>query len=283
MAAVASYLDARAQGGLWLVRMEDLDTDRNQSGAADSILRDLDAFGLHWDGEVAYQSRRLDLYRHALDQLQARGLVYPCTCSRKEIADSAVRAGDPKGQRYPGTCANGCDPAKAARSYRVRVSRESSGEAICFVDRWQGQVCQNVAQEIGDFVVKRADGPFAYQLAVVVDDAAQGVTDVVRGADLLDATPRQIHLQRLLGYPTPRYLHIPVVVDSQGFKLSKQTGATAVNRDRAAAELARAIRFLGLDVAETVSVGDMLQSATQAWARRCLTDGGTPACSVPIS
>jgi glutamyl-Q tRNA(Asp) synthetase len=209
VAAVASYLDARAHGGEWLVRMEDVDKPREMAGAADSILSDLEFFGFRWDGPVMYQSQRTEAYRDALEQLKSAGVIYPCGCSRKEI----------EGEQYPGTCANGLPPGKVARAWRVR------GE--------------------GDFVVLRADGFFAYQLAVVVDDAAQGITHVVRGADLLDSTPRQNHLQRLLGYPVPHYTHVPVVLAADGQKLSKQTGAAALDRGRAGILLVEALTFLG--------------------------------------
>ncbi len=207
VAALASYLDARAHGGEWLVRMEDVDRPREMPGAADAILADLEFFGFQWDGPVMYQSQRTDAYREALEQLKAADAVYPCGCSRKEI----------EGDQYPGTCSHGLPPGKVARAWRVR------GE--------------------GDFVVLRADGCCAYQLAVVVDDAAQCITDVVRGADLLDSTPRQNHLQRLLGYPLPRYRHVPVVLAADGQKLSKQTGAAALDRGRAGSLLWEALEF----------------------------------------
>ena len=215
VAAVASYLDARAHQGEWLVRMEDVDVPRTVAGAADTILRDLEHFGFRWDGPVMYQSQRTEAYRDALERLRVAGLVYPCGCSRKEI----------EGERYPGTCAQGLPPGKVARAWRVRVSGE-------------------LTETVGDFVLLRADGFFAYQLAVVVDDAAQGITDVVRGADLLDSTPRQIYLQGLLGYPTPRYMHVPVVLAADGQKLSKQTGAEALDRDKTPELLWAALAFL---------------------------------------
>ncbi len=241
VAAAASYLDARAQGGSWLVRMEDLDTDREQPGAASAILAGLERFGFEWDGEVLYQSRRTEIYRAALARLQAAGCVYPCACSRKEIADSALRSGRQDAQRYPGTCAQGIPAGRSPRSWRVRTD----GQGIAFDDRLQGAQQMNLREETGDFVVFRADGLFAYHLAVVMDDAAQQVTDIVRGADLLDSTPRQIHLQRLLGLPEPRYLHIPAAVDAQGNKLSKQTRAPALDHERAGPLLCAALRFLG--------------------------------------
>lgn len=239
VAATASYLDARAQGGEWLLRIEDIDTPRNVAGAVEAILQALEACGFEWDGAVTFQSQRLGLYRDALAVLRARGALYGCACSRREIADSAL---SPDGsRRYPGTCRRGLPEGRAARAFRVPVTPG----AICFDDRLQGRICQDLAQQVGDFVVFRADGLVAYQLAVVVDDAEQGVSDVVRGADLLDSTPRQIHLQRLLGLPTPRYLHLPVAVDAAGEKLSKQTMAAPIDIARPQAALVAGLAFLG--------------------------------------
>ena len=217
VAALASWLDARAAEGRWLVRIEDLDPPRAVPGAADEILRTLDRLGLGWDGPVLYQSRRSASYEAALESLD----TYWCGCTRREIADSSIGRATDGAQIYPGTCRTGLAPGKTPRALRLRTG----GEEIAFTDRVQGPQRQILEREIGDFVLLRADGQFAYQLAVVVDDAEQGVTDVVRGADLLDSTPRQIFLQRLLGYPMPRYLHVPAAVNQAGEKLSKQTGA----------------------------------------------------------
>jgi glutamyl-Q tRNA(Asp) synthetase len=207
--------------------MEDLDKPREQPGAAESILSDLEYFGFEWNGPVMFQSRRTGAYQAALGQLKEKGLIYPCGCSRKEIADSSV--GTFNGElRYPGTCANGLSSGKTPRAWRVRVNEE-------------------LAKTVGDFILLRADGIFAYQLAVVVDDAEQGITDVVRGADLLDSTPRQIYLQQCLGYPTPNYRHVPVVLAPDGQKLSKQTGAQALDRKRAGSLLWEAFTFLKLN------------------------------------
>ena len=222
VAAVASYLDAKANRGRWLVRIEDVDEPRSVPGAADGILRTLDALALEWDGEVVYQSLRKPHYRAALDQLQSTRQAYPCACTRREIADSAVHGID--GPVYPGACRKGLAPGRAARALRVRTHNEP----ITFTDAIQGKVTQRLETDTGDFVVSRADGYAAYQLAVVVDDHLQGITHVVRGADLLDSTPRQIHLQHLLGYLTPQYAHVPVAVNAQGEKLSKQTYAAPV-------------------------------------------------------
>jgi glutamyl-Q tRNA(Asp) synthetase len=235
VAALASWLEARAAGGKWLVRIEDLDAPRARKGATSAILRWLEAAGLAWDGPILYQSARREHYRAALERLERAGLTYWCGCTRKEMADSALSI---DGARiYPGTCRGGLAPGKLRRAVRLRTSPEP----IEFTDRVQGRIVQSVEREVGDFVLFRADGLYAYQLAVVVDDAEQGVTDVVRGADLLDSTARQILLQRLLGVPTPRYLHVPVAVNAAGEKLSKQTGARAVEPG----DLPRALAFLG--------------------------------------
>ena len=247
VAALASWLDARAAGGRWLVRLEDLDAPRTQPGAADSILGTLAALGLHWDGPVLQQSQRAPVYQRALARLKKQ--TYWCGCTRREIADSSLGIAADGAQIYPGTCRSGLACGKSQRALRLRTTPE----AVSYVDRVQGPRRQNVEQEIGDFVLLRADGQFAYQLAVVVDDAEQGVTHVVRGADLLDSTPRQIYLQRLLGYSTPRYLHVPAAVNAAGEKLSKQTGAKAVQAN----QLRRALAFLGQaetdDLAEAVT------------------------------
>jgi glutamyl-Q tRNA(Asp) synthetase len=236
VAALASYMEARSAKGKWLLRMEDLDKPREQRGAADAILRALDAFGLHWDGAVEYQSRRGSLYRDALDRLKAH--TYPCGCTRREIADSTLAI---DGARiYGGNCRGGLAPGKTARTIRIRAEGQ-----ISFIDRVQSAQTQHLERDVGDFVLWRADGQFAYQLAVVVDDAEQGITDVVRGADLLDSTARQIYLQQRLGYPVPNYLHVPVAVDAAGEKLSKQTGAEAVDPARRGDALRRALAFLG--------------------------------------
>lgn len=244
VAALGSYLDARAAGGEWLLRIEDVDQPRTVAGASDAILRTLDACGFEWDGEVLVQSRRLDLYHAALTRLQLAGDVYPCACSRREVAAVATRRSVDGGLVYPGTCRNGVPAGRAAAAWRMRVP-DGEGARMAFVDRVQGPQTQDLARDVGDFVLLRADGQFAYQLAVVVDDALQGITDVVRGADLLDSTPRQHWLQQRLGAPTPRYAHLPVVTNAQGEKLSKQTLAAAVDASQGSAVLARALSFLG--------------------------------------
>ncbi len=241
VAAVGSFLEARRHGGRWLVRMEDLDPPREVPGAADDILRTLDALGLHWDGEVLYQSRRHEAYAEALARLQAGGRLYGCACSRREVAEASAAAGRPG--VYPGTCRNGVPGGRAPRALRLRVD----GETVGFADGIQGRVTVALAETVGDFVVRRADGLFAYHLAVVVDDAAQGVTQVVRGADLLGCTPAQIRLQNLLGLPVPAYAHLPVAVNAAGEKLSKQTGARPVDTARPGVVLVQALDFLGQD------------------------------------
>jgi glutamyl-Q tRNA(Asp) synthetase len=258
-AAVASWLDARAQGGEWRVRIEDVDATRTVPGADDAILRSLEAFGLTWDGEVEWQGAHLDRYDRALAQLRGAGLVYRCRCSRREIADTGMRGIE--GAIYPGTCrALGLDAATDGAD-RLRVP----AGAIAFDDRVQGLMVQDVAREIGDFVLKRRDGLHAYQLAVVVDDAEQGITDVVRGADLLQSTPRQIVLQRLLGHPTPRYLHIPAATTAQGEKLSKQTLAPAVDDALPAPQLLAALGFLGQPLPASRIPAEMLMEAASRW------------------
>ena len=245
--AIGSYLEAKKHNGVWLVRMEDLDTPRTVLGAADDILRTLERFGLHWNGEVIYQSQRSAAYADALHELQNSGMAYPCACSRKEIADSALHGIE--GQIYPGTCRNGIPAGRQARAWRVRTDRTPSNfplipSPVEFDDELQGRIVQNLENEVGDFVVKRADGLFAYQLAVAVDDAFQDITHVVRGADLLNSTPRQIYLQRLLGLPTPHYMHLPIAVNAQGEKLGKQTLAAPVDADNPVAMLLRTLAFL---------------------------------------
>jgi glutamyl-Q tRNA(Asp) synthetase len=258
VAALGSYLDAKHHHGTWLVRMEDLDTPRTAPGAADNILRTLERFGLHWDGEVIYQSQRSLAYDTALHQLQALNAVYPCACTRKEVADSAMLGID--GQIYPGTCRNGISPGREGRSWRVLTDKQT----IEFTDALQGTISQHLESEIGDFIAKRADGLFAYQLAVVVDDAAQGITHVVRGCDLLVSTPRQIYLQRLLNLDSPHYLHLPVAINAQGEKLSKQTLAPALTHSNPAATILQALHFL--QQAPPTALSDADVTAILDWA-----------------
>lgn len=242
VAALASFCEAHQQKGHWLVRMEDLDQPREVKGAADLILKQLEAFGFSWDGEVIYQSQRQEAYAAALELLSERAQIYPCTCTRKEILDSSTQTGI-EGVIYPGTCLLHPIKANAPVAWRIR----SPAETICFNDAIQGRVCQHLSTQIGDFILKRADGLFAYQLAVTVDDAAQQITHIVRGADLLDSTPRQIFLQQRLGYNQPAYAHVPVACNSDGEKLSKQTLATALDIKHASRHLWQALMFLGQD------------------------------------
>lgn len=239
VAAVGSYLDARAAGGEWLLRMEDVDEPRAVPGAADEIPFALERLGFSWDGEIIHQSRRKTHYRAAFERLRLDGSVFACACSRREVADSAL--GPDGAPRYPGTCRNGLPHGREARAWRLKVEPG----LVCFDDALQGRICQDLAAEVGDFVVLRADGYFAYQLAVVVDDADQGVTHVVRGADLIDSTPRQICLQRRLGLARPAYLHLPAALNAAGEKLSKQTRARPIHGDRPQAALVAALEFLG--------------------------------------
>ncbi len=264
-AALASWLDARACSGRWLVRIEDVDAPRTVASADECILAQLRALGLHWDGEVVWQSRRGDLYQRAFDSLAARGLVYGCGCTRRDIADSLSGAGMDGERPYPGTCRNGLASGRQARAWRVRVLPGIEH----FDDRWRGPQEQDVACAVGDFVLKRADGLWAYQLAVVVDDAEQGVTDVVRGADLLGSTARQRVLGRLLGLPLPRVMHVPLVVDPvTGLKMSKQNHAQAVGTDKPVSALDAAWRSLGFSALPAPDVPAFLAAATARWARR---------------
>ena len=268
MTAVGSYLEARCRGGEWWVRMEDLDPPREMPGAADDILRTLEAFGFEWDGEVVYQSQRHHLYQAALQQLIDSGHVYPCSCSRKEITSIARRGVD--GHVYPGWCRDGCRKQREHHAWRLRVD----DTPVSFVDRLQGVYQQNLAHEIGDFVLLRADGFWAYQLAVVVDDAEQGMSDIVRGADLLVSTPRQIHIQRCLGLPTPGYCHLPLLVNAAGEKLSKQTLAPAIDRAAVAKELRLALCRLGhIPPAECQSAKELWQWACANWSLAAVPAG----------
>ncbi|MDO8926054.1 MAG: tRNA glutamyl-Q(34) synthetase GluQRS [Sideroxyarcus sp.] len=240
IAAVGSYLDAKHHHGTWLVRMEDLDTPRCVPGAAENILRTLELFGLHSDEPVIYQSHRTAAYEEALHQLQNSGAAYPCCCTRKEIADSALHGIE--GFVYPGTCRNGMAHQRVTPAWRVRTDLDPS--PVEFNDVLQDRISQNLVNEIGDFVVKRADGLFAYQLAVVADDAFQNITHIVRGADLLASTPRQLYLQQLLALPVPHYMHLPIAVNQAGEKLSKQTLAAPVDASQPVTTLLRVLGFL---------------------------------------
>lgn len=253
VAALASWLDARFHRGRWLVRIEDVDGPRCSPAHTSTILEQLRGLGLDWDGELVYQSERGALYRQALEELTSRGWAYPCGCTRKQVPGI-----------YPGTCAAGLQ-GKTARSTRLRTRQGEEEIVLDWHDRWLGPQRQNLTREVGDFVLHRADGVWAYQLAVVVDDAEQQVTHVVRGQDLVDNTPRQLHLQRLLGYPQPRYLHTPLVLAADGQKLSKQTGATALDLSDPVGALQRAARVLGLPAIQADTPAAWLEQATRAW------------------
>ncbi len=261
VAAVGSYLEARSRGGEWLVRIEDIDPPREKKGAADEILRTLEAFGLAWDGTVLRQSGRLEAYADAARDLLARDLAYPCNCSRKEIADSGILGIE--GPVYPGHCRNRGKAERSNSALRVKTD----GIAISFHDRIAGNLTQKLDTDIGDYVIRRRDGLTAYQLAVVVDDAFQGITHVVRGADLLLSTPRQIYLQRLLGLSEPNYAHLPVVLDEDGRKMSKQSHARPVENHDPLPALLDAYLFLGQSLPEEQPSGvdEFWQWATAHW------------------
>ena len=267
VAALCSWLDARAHGGQWLVRIEDVDEPRCRPHWADEILRTLARLGLEWDGPVLRQNARKEAYREALERLKGAGLAYPCACTRREAA----------GGRYPGRCRAGLPPGAAARSWRFLVD----GGRVGFHDRWHGWYEQDVASEAGDFILLRADGCFSYQLAVVVDDAWQQVTHVVRGADLLESTPRQILLGQALGYERPAYLHHPVATAADGRKLSKQNRAPALDPAQDAENVRAALAFLGLDAPQGEPPRELLAWAVSAWGARwraaASLKGGQPA------
>lgn len=266
LTALASHCEVKSQGGSWLVRMEDVDEPRCDAASASGILATLEAHGLAWDGPVVVQSERKALYAAALERLQHAGAVYPCTCSRKDL-EGLIRRNGMGEWIYPGTCRTGeAKPHASQRAWRFRTG-SADGE-VSFEDGHYGVLSEDVAREVGDFVVKRADGYFAYQLAVVVDDFEQGMTHVVRGSDLLHATPRQIMLQRALGFPTPRYLHIPVATNGAGEKLSKQTKAPPLDPRHASETLVRALVALGQEVpagAARLAPRALVEEAIRRW------------------
>lgn len=253
LAAVASWVDARAAGGQWLLRIEDVDTTRIQAGAIGHFFRSLEHFGLLWDGEVVYQSQRTELYQHALEQLQQQQDIFWCTCTRSELARTGSAV-------YPGTCRPHLQPRPQAAA-RLRVPAPCQ---IHFHDAVFGNLNEDLAQTVGDFVLFRRDGLFAYQLAVVVDDALQGITHIVRGADLLDNTARQIYLQQRLQLPTPAYCHLPLVTNHLGEKLSKQSGATALTFDEPGPYLWRVLSLLGQQPPNELQFAD--KGTVLAWA-----------------
>ncbi|WP_337998546.1 tRNA glutamyl-Q(34) synthetase GluQRS [Methylomonas methanica] len=258
--ALASYLDARRHRGQWLLRIDDLDTPRNVSGATDAILRCLNRFDLHWDGNVYYQSRQSDSYAETLERLRQQRWLYACRCSRKALAGTPV---------YPGRCRDAGFPIDAASAWRLSVSDLS----IRFQDALQGWIDENPALEHGDFIVRRKDGIVAYQFAVVIDDFRQQVNHVVRGVDLLDSTSKQRYLQNLLGYPEPHYMHLPVIVDSDGNKLSKQTLAAPVDDAQPSATLFSLLQLLRQNpplILRKATVSEQLDWAIAHWNPRTL-------------
>ncbi len=258
--AMASFLDARAHGGKWLLRIEDIDTPRVVEGADTFIMHQLRALGMHWDESPVWQSARLPIYQAAFEQLQAQQRVYGCACTRKELT----------GGPYPGTCRNGLAPGLHARAWRLRVPAPPDS-VVHFVDRWQGPQSQDVAQEVGDFILRRADGLWAYQFVVVVDDGLQGITDIVRGTDLLDSTARQRVLAGLLGYTAPRVMHVPLLCDQTGRKLSKQNHAPALDLDHPLDILFRAWRRLGFSQFPADNIETFWARALPIWCKRyCL-------------
>ena len=259
VAAIASYLQAKANAGKWLLRIEDIDPPREQPGATDSILEALERYGFEWDGDTIYQSRSHDLHVAALHELLQRKLAYPCGCSRRDLSDQPR---GPLGVIYPGTCRQGCDAQETA----IRLLTDD--KPITFEDALQGTQTQRLESESGDFVIRRRDGLIAYQLAVVVDDEAQQISEVVRGIDIMDSTARQIRLQRLLGYPTPRYMHIPIITHANGDKLSKLTGAQAIPLHDVCATLAAALRALQQEPPEDLEkapLQDIWNWAVENW------------------
>ena len=271
VAAVGSYYLARKEGGLWLLRMEDLDAPRVVPGAADDIMRTLDACGLHWDGDIVWQSQRGDAYQRALDKLRESGRLFACSCSRKEVIASAPHAGE-EGPVYAGTCRRGLLPGRKPRSFRLQVPED----LVCFTDGVYGSVQQVLSRSVGDFVLRRADGLFAYQLAVVVDDSDSGVTQVVRGADLLLSTPRQIYLHACLGTASPTYYHLPLAVDAQGEKISKRHGPISVRHKALGCGLLQEVlRFLGQSVPKELALAPAHE--VLRWAECCFDQHKIPA------
>ncbi len=280
VAALGSYLIAKRAGGLWLLRMEDLDLPRVVPGIADDMMATLEKLGFKWDGEVLYQSRRTEYYRAAARELQQKGLAYACGCTRKEIAEiaSAPHEGE---LVYPGICREGLPAEKVERALRVKVY----DEVISFEDGIMGRYSQHLSASCGDFVIHRADGPYAYHLAVVVDDAASGVNQVVRGSDLLASTPRQIYLQRIFGFPTPDYYHLPLVTGPDGAKLSKRDNAVSLaagrDLDRDGGRLlCAALRFLGQ--APPPELQEAPPAEVLAWGVAHLEEGAIPRTPAPF-
>jgi glutamyl-Q tRNA(Asp) synthetase len=267
--AVASYCEARSQQGQWLLRIEDIDTPRVVKGASDDILHTLERFGFEWDGPVTFQSHRFDSYRERLHKLQQDGLIYACSCSRKALqAENNARYG-PLGLIYPGHCRH---QHHDMSRYGLRLNLSGAGE-YAFDDPLQGQFRLDLEQQVGDIVMRRIDGVYAYHLAVTVDDAAQRITQIVRGVDLLEVTPLHLHLNRLLGFDDASYLHLPLVKTTEGKKLSKQTGAKALQTHHASRLLLQALEFLGQNTEPdwlSASPAEILPEATRRWDRRLI-------------
>jgi len=257
IAAVGSYLQAKKHNGKWLIRIEDIDTTRKVVGADKDILNTLEVFGFQWDTEILYQSKQTHHYEQALTQLIDQSTVFPCLCTRKQLAKTNLSI-------YPGTCRERLLPEPEEHALRVT----SKDTVISFTDIVMGAQSRNIQTKCGDFIIKRRDGLFAYQLAVVVDDALQGITEIVRGSDLLDSTPRQIYLQQLLGFTTPKYCHLPLAVDAEGKKISKSEGAEKVDRNNKEKSLYRVLMFLGqmppVDLSDS-SVDDIWKWAIFNW------------------
>ena len=262
VAAVGSYLQARKNKGVWLLRIEDIDPPREVAGATASIISMLETFGFEWDGDISYQSQRQHYYEDALQSLKHKQHIYACTCSRKFLLKTAKHGG--YGVIYPGTCRSNATESDKQHSLRLKTASEKT----CFTDLLQGNYCQNIETDIGDFIVKRSDGLVSYQLAIVVDDMQQGITEIVRGADLLDSTPRQIFLQQQLGYTSPSYMHLPTACNSQGQKLSKQHHAKPITNSHPVADLCKAMAFLGFTVTKEIndsSLSDFWKWAMDTW------------------
>jgi len=264
VAALASYLDARAHRGRWLLRFEDIDTPRVVAGADQFIMQQLHALGMRWDAPPTWQSHRLHHYTTVFERLKTQGRVYGCTCSRAQISQRA----------YPGTCRNGIAPGRTIRAWRFQLLPDAPDNTLIhFQDRWLGAQTQDVAKEVGDFIIRRADGLWAYQFAVVIDDGAQKITDIVRGADLLTSTARQQVLAQHLGLPIPRVMHVPLVLDAHGNKLSKQNHAPALDSNQPLAALQQAWQHLGFAALPNVktavkTTADFWPAATAIWAQR---------------
>ncbi|MEQ1545376.1 tRNA glutamyl-Q(34) synthetase GluQRS [Methyloglobulus sp.] len=261
--ALASFLHARHHHGKWLLRVDDLDTPRNKEGSVSSILKTLEAFALHWDNNVYYQSQHLDSYHHLLSELEQNQLTYRCNCSRKSLAEM-FPDDTPKNNIYPGICRNKSLPSDTQHAIRLKTEPCT----LCFQDELQGLISHDLAKQHGDFILKRKDGVIAYQFAVVIDDYLQGVNHVVRGSDLLEETPKQTFLQQLLGFSTPTYLHVPVIVDHHGYKLSKQTLATAVDTkstNKSLFDLLVLLKQNPPDELDGASVSELLDWAIMHW------------------